>query len=66
MLKKILPHLSIIVSTMMLVLYIIDSVNDAMGFLRGNEFKTLLLILIIVSIVTASLLIHSNAKRSNE
>lgn len=62
MLKKILPHLSIIVSTMMLVLYIIDSVNDAMGFLRGDEFKTLLLILIIVSIVTASFLIRSNAK----
>lgn len=62
MLKKILPHLSIIVSTMMLVLYIIDSVNDAMGFLRGSEFKTLLLILIIVSIVTASVLIHSNSK----
>lgn len=57
MLKKIFPHLCIIISLMIIVLYIIDGVNSAMGFLRGDVFKTLLLIYCIVSIITSLLLI---------
>ena len=53
MIRRLLPHLSIILSIMMLVLFIIDSINSAMGFLRGPEFRTLLLALIVASLATA-------------
>ena len=42
MLKRVLPHVSIVCSLMLLVLYIINLFNDAMGFLRGPEFEFLL------------------------
>ena len=34
--RKFLPHLLMVLSVMMLTLFVIDSVNDAMGFLRGR------------------------------
>lgn len=37
--KTSLPHVSIVCSLMLLVLYIINLFNDAMGFLRGPEFE---------------------------
>lgn len=63
MIKKIMPHLCIVVSVMMIVFLVIDSVNSAMGFLRGDVFKTFLIIYVIVSILTAAFLIAFHSKK---
>jgi len=63
MLRKIIPHLVIVITLIMAVLIVIDFMNDAMGFLRGGEFKTLLIIYCIVSAVSAAYLIASNSER---
>ena len=55
MLKRVLPHVSIVCSLMLLVLYIINLFNDAMGFLRGPEFEFLLLIAIFSAFFTGSI-----------
>lgn len=60
MLKRILPHVSIVCSLMLLVLYIINLFNDAMGFLRGPEFEILLVITIVASFSTGVLLVREN------
>lgn len=60
MLKRILPHVSIVCSLMLLVLYIINLFNDAMGFLRGPEFEILLVIMILASFFTGVLLVREN------
>lgn len=60
MLKRILPHVSIVCSLMLLVLYIINLFNDAMGFLRGPEFEILLVIAIVASFSTGVLLVREN------
>lgn len=61
-LRRILPHLCLVISIMMLVFYVIDTMNDAMGFLRGEVFRTLLLIYCIVAILTSIILIVVNEK----
>lgn len=63
MIRKIVPHLTIVVTVMMLVLIVINFVNDAMGFLRGEEFETLLIIYCVVSALSAAFLIDANSKR---
>ena len=45
---------------MMLVFYVVNRFNDAMGFLRGDVFETLLLIYVVVSIITSVYLIILN------
>lgn len=60
MLKRVLPHISIACSLILLILYIINLFNDAMGFLRGSEFEFLLLISIIASFFTAVYLVREN------
>ena len=62
MIRRIIPHLCIAITVMMIVLYIINIFNDAMGFLRGNVFETLLLIYCAVSLTTAIFLIIQNAR----
>jgi len=47
----------------MVVLIVNDSVNDAMGFLRGTEFKTLLIIYCVVSLLTAAFYIAAGRKK---
>jgi uncharacterized integral membrane protein len=66
MLKRAIPHLSIVLSVMLLVLYCIDGVNSAMGFLRGNVFKTLLLLSILMSILSGTILIAKNWRRKSK
>ncbi len=62
MIKKIFAHLTIVITAIMVVLIVIDSVNDAMGFLRGDVFKTLLIIYCVVSLLTAAFYIASGRK----
>ena len=60
MLKRVLPHVSIVCSLMLLVLYIINLFNYAMGFLRGPEFEFLLLIAIFSAFFTGVYLVREN------
>ncbi len=62
MIKKVFAHLTIVITVIMVVLIVIDGVNDAMGFLRGTEFKTLLIIYCVVSLLTAAFYIEAGRK----
>ena len=59
-LKRVIPHISIICSLILLVLYIINLFNDSMGFLRGSEFEFLLVIAIVSAFLTAVFLVRDN------
>ena len=60
MLKRVLPHVSIVCSLMLLVLYIINLFNDTMGFLRGPEFEFLLVIAILSAFFTGVYMVREN------
>ncbi|MFR4250712.1 MAG: hypothetical protein ACLUR9_08590 [Christensenellales bacterium] len=59
-LKRVIPHVSIVCSLILLVLYIINLFNDSMGFLRGSEFEFLLVIAIVSAFLTAVFLVRDN------
>ncbi|MFR5869080.1 MAG: hypothetical protein ACLUO4_07505 [Christensenellales bacterium] len=59
-LKRVIPHVSIVCSLILLVLYIINLFNDSMGFLRGSEFELLLVIAIVSAFLTAVFLVRDN------
>lgn len=54
---KLMPHISIIISVMMIVFFFIDRVNSAMAFINNDITKMLLLILSIISIINSIFLI---------
>ncbi|MGI6326567.1 MAG: hypothetical protein ACOX1U_06330 [Saccharofermentanales bacterium] len=62
MLKKVLPHICIIISVMMLTFYVIDRVNSAMSFLNNDIFKNLLLVYCLAVIATSIFLIADNRR----
>lgn len=64
MIKRMLPHLSLVISVMMLVLFAIDRVNEAMNFIGNDVFDVLLLLYSLTVIPTALFLIAENRKRS--
>jgi len=51
LLAKVLPHVCIVISGMLIVFFAIDRVNDAMGFFDNLAAKILILCLSIFSIV---------------
>ena len=57
MLRKLLPHVAIVLSGMYVVFFLIDRVNSAMAFINNDITKGLLLVLSAVSILNASILI---------
>ena len=59
-LKRVIPHVSVVCSLILLVLYIINLFNDSMGFLRGSEFEFLLVIAIVSAFLTAVFLVRDN------
>mgnify|MGYP000246520881 FL=1 len=59
-LKRVIPHVSIVCSLILLVLDIINLFNDSMGFLRGSEFEFLLVIAIVSAFLTAVFLVRDN------
>lgn len=63
MFKRVLPHLSLVISVMMLVLFVIDRVNEAMNFIGNDVFDMLLLLYCLTTIPTAIFLIADNRKR---
>mgnify|MGYP001552207030 CR=1 FL=1 len=60
MIKKLIPHINIVTTAMMLVLFVLNRINDTMAFLKGDEFETLLFIMIVFSLVTSLMLIAKN------
>ena len=64
MLRKILPHVSIVLCNMYIGFYLIDRVNSAMAFINNDITKALLLILCVVSTVNASFLIQDERRKA--
>ena len=62
MLKRIIPHVCLIISVMMLVLFGIDRVNETMNFIGNNVFDILLLLFCLSAIPTAIYLIADNRR----
>lgn len=63
MLRKILPHVAIVLSNMYIVFYLIDRVNSAMCFIDNSITKVLLVILAVISTVNAAFLIRDERRR---
>lgn len=63
MLRKILPHVAIVISVVYFVLFSIDRVNTAMGFISNDITKWLLVILGAVSIWNAVLIVRDDRRR---
>ncbi len=63
-LKRIFPHLSIILSGMLLVLLAIDRVNSAMVFIDHDITKGLMWVLCAASIINGATLLSRRVKSS--
>lgn len=55
--EKILPHISIVLSGMVIIFFVIDRFNNSMALLEDDVAKVLILFLGISSILTSSLLV---------
>jgi hypothetical protein len=62
MLKKLIPHICIVLSLMMLTFYVVDEFNPGMNFVGNDIFKVLLVIYGIATIVASAFLIAYNKK----
>lgn len=60
--SRTIPHISIIISGMMVVFFIIDHYNKKMRFLEDDMTKVLILVLSLCAIATAIMLIQVQRK----
>lgn len=60
MLKKILSHICIVLSLMMITFFIIDIFNDAMAFLNNGITKAISLVLSISAIIISVINIYED------
>jgi len=65
-LAKVLPHISIIIAAMLIVFFVIDRFNSAIGFLDNDGAKTLMLVLSVTAIVNAIMLIAHQRRDAEE
>ena len=63
MLRKILPHVSIVLCNMYIVFFLIDRVNSAMQFIDNGITKALLLVLCVISTINSAFLIRDERRR---
>lgn len=63
MLRRIIPHLCVVISIMVLVLLGLDQVNKAMNFIGNDVFKILLLCYCLTAIPTSILLVRYQRRR---
>ena len=61
--RKILPHIAIVISVMYAVFFFIDRVNPMMAFIDNKITKVLLMILSAVSVLNAILVIADDRRR---
>ena len=57
--KKVFPHISIILSLMLMVFFVIDRFNEAMAFINNNITKWLLCVFCIVSFIVSLMCLSS-------
>lgn len=60
--KRVLPHISIILSGMMVIFFVIDKLNAAMTLMSNDMTKALLFLLSIVTIIVSAMLISRQRK----
>jgi len=63
MFRRTIPHISLIISFMMLVLFVIDRFNEAMNFIGNDTFDVLLLLYCLSTVPVALYLIADNRRR---
>lgn len=61
--RDIIPHISIVLSMMLVLFFILDKFNSAMAFINNNITKTLLVILCACSFINAIALIAQHRKQ---
>lgn len=64
--KKILPHICIIISGMLITFFIIDQFNSSMAFIDNSITKWLLFINSILAIIMSILQIIRNERTSDK
>jgi hypothetical protein len=62
MVKRLIPHLCIVLSLLMLTFVILDNFNPGMDFVGNSFFKLLLVVFCLASLVAAGLLIAYDRK----
>jgi len=55
--QKTLPHVAVVLSLMYVVFFIIDMLNQSMGFINNTYTKVIMLVLCMISIINAVLLL---------
>ena len=66
MLKKIIAHISVIISLMYIVFFHIDRVNTMMAFIDHPITKTLMYVLSVTSVITAYTLLSGQKKKTRK
>lgn len=61
--RRLLPHLILVLSLMMLTFFVIDLVNPAMAFLTGSMTKALLLFYCLLAMILALLFLFEEEKK---
>ena len=62
MLKKIIPHICIILSLMMLTFFVVDKFNPGMNFVGNSIFKVLLAIYGVAVLIASAYLVAYNRR----
>lgn len=62
MIKRLVPHICIILALMMLTFFVVDIYNPGMNFLGNDIFKVLLVIFSVASVIASGFLIRYNRK----
>lgn len=60
--KNLLPHISLMLSAVIITLYILDIYNPVRGFLSRDLSKMLLLVFAILSAIVSILLVRYNRR----
>jgi hypothetical protein len=61
--KRLIPHLCIIISLLMLTFVILDNANPGMNFVGNSFFKTLLVIFSLASLAAAGFMIADDRRK---
>jgi hypothetical protein len=62
---RLVPHVNIILSLLLLTLLILDKFNPGMNFAGGGFFRALLVILCLSALLSAALLIARDRRRKS-
>jgi hypothetical protein len=63
MIKRLIPHLCIIISLLMLTFVILDNANPGMNFVGNSFFKALLVIFSLASMTAAGFMIADDRRK---